>query len=85
MYRLKRYFKGVNREAHRIRWPIKRYLWNNVLIVIVVTLISALVIFLLDLAVTQMMKAFSEGWASSSSSSSSVALNVIGDMFRLLK
>lgn len=70
MHRIKRYFKGVNREAHRIRWPIKNYLWNNVLVVFGIILVSCVAIYILDLITVQVLKGFNSGYGSASTSGS---------------
>ncbi len=75
------YFKGVNKEAHRIRWPMKNFLLKNVLIVISVTIVCSVVLFLLDFLTAEMMRqlnnAFQQNSTATSSGTSSVASTII--------
>lgn len=76
MNKLVRYFKGVNREAHRIRWPMKKFLWTNVLVVVSIVVISCVAIFLLDYFTLKLFQNLNFGIDSSSSSSSSLSSTI---------
>ena len=48
MKKIRKYFKGVAEEAHRVRWPSAKELWPAVGIVIGVTVICAIVLAISD-------------------------------------
>ena len=52
---IKKFFQEVAREAKRVRWPKTDALLASILIVIVITVFSALVLTLEDLAVAQLL------------------------------
>ena len=74
MKKIKSYFKGVSEEAHRVRWPKKKDFWSSVAVVMSVTILSALVILLLDFVTLYVIKGFENIGGSASSSSSAAAL-----------
>ena len=49
MKKIRKYFKGVAEEAHRVRWPSAKELWPAVGVVIGVTVICAFQPFLTTL------------------------------------
>lgn len=57
------YFKGVSREAKRIRWPKRDELFPAIAVVIVINIFAAIFLVLEDLAagtlIDQLDKAFS--------------------------
>lgn len=71
MNKITRYFKGVNKEAHRIRWPMKKFLWVNVLIVLALVVVACAVIFLLDFFTLKLFQGLHSNFNNGSSSSSS--------------
>ena len=58
MRKIKSYFRGVAEEAHRVRWPKKKDFWSSVAVVMSVTILSALVILLLDFVTLYVIKGF---------------------------
>ena len=75
MRKIKSYFRGVAEEAHR--WPKKKDFWSSVAVVMSVTILSALVILLLDFVTLYVIKGFENiGGGSSDSTSSAAALIV---------
>jgi|LAHS01.1.fsa_nt_gb preprotein translocase SecE subunit len=69
MKRIRSYFKGVNQEARRVRWPHKKQLWTAVGVVCVITIVSALVILFEDWITVQILKGFETNMPSSTNSS----------------
>lgn len=77
MRKIKSYFRGVAEEAHRVRWPKKKDFLSSVAVVMSVTILSALVILLLDFVTLYVIKGFENiGGGSSDSTSSAAALIV---------
>lgn len=71
MGKITKYFRGVNEEARRIRWPDRKLLWTSVAIVLVIGIVSASAILLSDTLIVQIMRAFEEAFPQISSSTSS--------------
>jgi preprotein translocase SecE subunit len=53
--KIRKFFQEVGREAKRVRWPKTDALLTSILIVIVITVFSALALTLEDLAVAQLL------------------------------
>ena len=53
--KLRKFFQEVSREAKRVRWPQTNAFVTSILIVIVITVFSAFVLTLEDLAVAQLL------------------------------
>jgi preprotein translocase SecE subunit len=53
--KLRRFFQEVAREAKRVRWPQTNALLTSIFIVIVITVFSAFVLTLEDLAVAELL------------------------------
>lgn len=73
MKKISKYFKGVGEEVRRIRWPSKHLLWTSVLIVVCVSVISALSLLLCDFIGAQILNAFNNAFKDSSSTSQPAA------------
>lgn len=58
MNKISRYFRGVNEEARRIRWPSAQQLLKYVIIVLVITITVALFLYLFDFLAMQINRAF---------------------------
>lgn len=71
MGKMKKYFKGVAEEAHRVRWPVGKELWRSVAIVVTITIVCCLVLVLADYVTYQIMAAFQQNIPSTLVSSSS--------------
>jgi len=85
MRKLKKYFKGVAEEAHRVRWPSGKELWKSVAVVCVITIICCLVLLLSDYIASQMMKAFSKNMPSTSTSDSEESAALLKYLGGLIK
>jgi preprotein translocase SecE subunit len=53
--KLRKFFQEVAREAKRVRWPQTNVLLTSIFIVITITVFSALVLTLEDLAVAELL------------------------------
>lgn len=73
MKKIKRYFKGVAEEAHRVRWPSAKELWPAVGVVLGVTIICAIVLAISDYLALEILRAFQRVNPNTESSSSEVA------------
>jgi preprotein translocase SecE subunit len=71
MNKISKYFRGVNEEARRIRWPDRKTLWKSVAIVLVISIIAALAIALSDWLAVQINRAFRIAFPEKTSDSSS--------------
>lgn len=60
MRKIRRYFRGVAEEAHRVRWPSGRELWPSVAVVIGVTVICAIVLAVSDYLALEIIRAFNQ-------------------------
>lgn len=62
MKKVVRYFKGVGREAKRIKWPTREVLTSSIIVVICITVFAGLFLALEDYAagvlLEQLRKAF---------------------------
>ncbi len=84
MKKISKYFKGVGEEVRRIRWPSKHLLWSSVLVVLSVTIVSALSILLCDLVSAKILDAFENAFNSSSDNSSAAAM-LLNNLVRWVK
>ncbi len=73
MNKFTKYFRGVNEEAKRIRWPDRKTLWKSVAIVLIISVIAALAIAGSDGLAIQINKAFRIAFPEKNSSSSGAA------------
>ncbi len=53
--KFRKFFQEVAREAKRVRWPQTDALLSSILIVIIITVFSAFVLTLEDLAVAELL------------------------------
>lgn len=92
MRKIRKYFRGVAEEAHRVRWPSGKELWPSVGVVIGVTVICAIVLAISDYLALEIIKAFNRvnpntGGSSTGGDTSSTAqaliklINFIGGKF----
>lgn len=58
MNKISKYFRGVNEEARRVRWPTGHELLKYVLIVLSITIIVALFLYFFDFLAIQINRAF---------------------------
>lgn len=80
MKKIRKYFKGVAEEAHRIRWPSAKELWPAVGVVIGVTVICAIVLAISDYLALEILRAFQRvnpNTSSTSGSGTEAAANAI--------
>jgi preprotein translocase SecE subunit len=80
MKKIRKYFKGVAEETHRVRWPSAKELWPAVGIVIGVTVICAIVLAISDYLALEILRAFQRvnpNTSSTSGSGTEAAANAI--------
>lgn len=77
MRKIKRYFKGVAEEAHRVRWPHKKEFWGSVSIVLIITVISALVILAEDFLTIKVIDGFEDSFGESATSAGAAIIQMI--------
>lgn len=82
MNKIKKYFRGVNEEARRIRWPDAKTLWKAVAIVLVISIVAALFIALSDWLAMQIQRAFRNAFPNNSSSSADSGAQAVVNWFK---
>lgn len=86
MNKVARYFRGVNEEARRIRWPSGQQLFRYVLIVLTITILVALFLYLFDFLAIQINRAFEgafpkkEDDSKTTEEAASMIINYIGGL-----
>ncbi len=68
MYRIKRYFQGVIKQAKMVRWPTRKDMLISVAVVLVIVAFSALMLALDDFIVSQLLGELDRNFASDSTS-----------------
>lgn len=58
MGKLKAYFKGVKAEMKKVTWPGKKELLNHTGIVILISVIIALIVWILDIGIHRVLSLF---------------------------
>ena len=87
MKKISKYFRGVNEEARRVRWPTGQELLKYVLIVLTITIIVALFLYLFDFIAIQINRAFENAFPKketeeSTEEATSMLIKYIGGLFR---
>lgn len=79
MYKIKRYFQGVWKQAKMVRWPKKSELTQAATVVLVVVAFAAICMLLSDLIISNLLKGLDNSFpsGSDSSSTSSAAINIL--------
>ncbi len=87
MYKIKRYFQGVIKQAKMVRWPKKIELLQAFGVVMVILVISALALALDDFVIANLLKTLDKELLPpvSSTSSGEAAPAAIRALFILLK
>ena len=84
MNKISRYFRGVNEEARRIRWPSGQQLFKYVLIVLTITILVALFLYFFDFLAIQINRAFEKAFPkqeeSTTEGATSMIMNFIGGL-----
>ncbi len=80
MYRIKRYFQGVWKQAKKVRWPKKKELMQAVGVVLVVIAFAAVCLMIDDLLVSKLLQGLDEAFPSETETSS--AMRVIGSFLK---
>ena len=60
MYKIKRYFAGVLKQAKMVRWPKKADLISSFAVVLTVLVFSAVALTIDDYVITQILKALED-------------------------
>lgn len=85
MYKIKRYFQGVWKQAKMVRWPKRKDLVQAVTVVLVVVGFAAICMVLSDLVISRLLKGLDDAFPTTTPSSeeTSAAIRVIKNLFRL--
>ena len=81
MYKIKRYFQGVWKQAKMVRWPKKKELIGAVSVVLVVVAFSAICMMIDDLLISKLLQNLDQAFPQESSSSEA-AIKIIGNLFK---
>lgn len=81
MYRIKRYFQGVWKQAKKVRWPKKKELMQAVGVVLVVIAFAAVCLMIDDLLVSKLLQGLDDAFPSDTETSSS-AMRIIGGFLK---
>lgn len=71
MYKIKRYFQGVVKQAKMVRWPKRIELLQAFAVVMVILIISAFALALDDFVIANLLKTLDEQLKTSSETTSS--------------
>lgn len=77
MYKIKRYFQGVLKQAKMVRWPSRRDMLSAFAVVMVIIAISAVALTIDDYIIAQFLNAL-EGQFGETTSSSAAAAMITG-------
>ncbi len=70
MYKIKRYFAGVIKQAKMVRWPTKRDMLSSFAVVLVIILISAVALTIDDYIIAQFLNTLENQFGTSEATSS---------------
>ena len=83
MYKVKRYFQGVWKQAKMVRWPKRKELAVAVATVLVVVVFAAICLVIDDLVISKLLQTLDDAFPSGSSESSEAAIRFIGTMISM--
>ena len=85
MYKIKRYFEGVFKQAKKVRWPSKKEMIGYVSIVLVFVVISALALFADDFIIARILNALEKALKPAETTTTEEAVNVLMNIGRMFK
>ena len=85
MYKIKRYFEGVIKQAKKVRWPSKKEMIGYVSIVLVFVVISALALFADDFIIARILNALEKALKPVETTPTEEAVNVLLNIGRMFK
>ena len=83
MYKVKRYFQGVWKQAKMVRWPKRKELAAAVATVLVVVVFAAICLVIDDLVISKLLQTLDDAFPSGSSESSEAAIRFIETMISM--
>ena len=84
MYKIKRYFQGVWKQAKMVRWPKRKDLTQAVTVVLVVVGFAAICMVLSDLVISKLLQGLDDAFPTTQGSEgTSAAIKIIKNLFRL--
>lgn len=84
MYKIKRYFQGVWKQAKKVRWPKKKDLLSAVSVVLVVVSFAAVCMLINDALISELLKNLDKSFPSGTDTETSVAaFRMISNLFNL--
>jgi preprotein translocase SecE subunit len=84
MYKIKRYFQGVWKQAKMVRWPSRKDLLGSVIIVLAVVVVAAIALSLSDALVGELLKMLEKQNGTPSSSEAEhvhAAIKLFSDLY----
>lgn len=86
MYKIKRYFQGVWKQAKMVRWPKRKELAQAVSVVLVVVAFAAICMLVSDLIISNILKDLDKSFPTDTDTeTSSEALNALKTLFIYMK
>ena len=84
MYKIKRYFQGVWKQAKKVRWPKNKDLISAVSVVLVVVSFAAVCMMINDALISEVLKNLDKSFPNGTNTETSVAsIKMIGNLFNL--
>ena len=84
MYKIKRYFQGVWKQAKMLRWPSRKDMGQYVLIVLGVVAFAAICMVISDLVISKLLTTLDEAFPQGTTEETPVAmLTALRTFFRL--
>ena len=81
MYKIKRYFSGVLKQAKMVRWPKKTDLITSFAVVLVILVFSAIALTIDDYVISQILNVLNEQFGDNAATSSA-AIRTLLSLFR---
>lgn len=85
MYKIKRYFEGVIKQAKKVRWPSRKEMIGYVSIVLVFVVIAAVALFIDDFLITKILNALEKALNPSEATTTEEVVNVMLNIGRMFK
>ncbi len=78
MYKIKRYFQGVIKQAKMVRWPTRRDMLSAFAVVLVIIAISAIALTIDDYIIAQFLNVLDSQFGTEEATSSAAAAIILG-------
>lgn len=83
MYKIKRYFQGVWKQAKMVRWPNKKDLGSAVCVVLIVISFAAICLLVSDLLISHLITSLDTAFPNGTEETTSEAVMTVINHFKL--